>query len=210
MKKRLSFKLLVWCSSLLVTTVFAQSENDAKQQLKAKLSQLTTYQASFSQTVTDIENTVLQQAVGKIVLQQPDKLYWELLAPNESVLLADGTNIWNIDPFLEQVVVYSADSALENNPLVLLSNPESDKWQEYTVNIKDSQFVITPLVPNGGIEALKLVFDDDKLVELQSTDTQQQTSKLIFSAIQQNQAVADTQFVFVQPEGYELDDQRNL
>ena len=57
---------------------------DAKQQLKIKLTSLATYQANFTQTVVDIENTLLQQATGRIVLQQPNKLYWELFEPNES------------------------------------------------------------------------------------------------------------------------------
>ena len=209
MNKLLQFKpLFLFITILLNSTFVLCADMDAKQQLKVKLALLATYQANFIQTVVDIENTLLQQATGKIVLQQPNNLYWELFEPNESVLLADGNNIWNIDPFLEQVVVNGADIALENNPLILLTNPDSSKWQEFDVSQLDSQFIIKPRELNGGIESLRLVFNGDTLVELESQDGQQQKSLLLFSDIKQNHRLPADTFIFVMPEGYELDDQR--
>jgi outer membrane lipoprotein carrier protein len=193
---------------LLNSTFTLATDIDPKQQLKVKLAMLSTYQANFTQTVVDIENTLLQQASGRIVLQQPNNLYWELFEPNESVLLADGDNIWNVDPFLEQVVVYGSGAALENNPLILLTNPDSSQWQEFEVSQSDDQFIITPLVFNGGIESLRLVFDGDTLVELESQDGQQQKSVLLFTDIKQNHSLPVDTFIFVMPDGYELDDQR--
>ena len=201
-------QLFIFFTVLLNSAFSVATELDAKQQLKVKLAELKTYQANFTQTVIDIENTVLQQAAGKIVLQQPNNLYWELFEPNESVLLADGTNIWNVDPFLEQVVVYGSDSALENNPLILLTDPDSSKWQEFEVSQLDNQFVIIPKVFNGGVESLRLVFNGDTLVELESQDGQKQKSLLLFSDIKQNKALPTDTFLFEMPDGYELDDQR--
>jgi outer membrane lipoprotein carrier protein len=209
MNKLLLIKpLLLFITVLLNSTFSLATEMNAKQQLQVKLSKLATYQANFTQTVVDIENTLLQQATGRIVLQQPNNLYWELFEPNESVLLADGDNIWNVDPFLEQVVVYVADAALENNPLILLTNPDSSKWQEFEVSQSDNQFIITPSVLNGGIESLRLLFNGDILVELESQDGQQQKSLLSFSEIKQNTTLPADTFTFVMPDGYELDDQR--
>jgi outer membrane lipoprotein carrier protein len=200
--------LILFITVLLNSTFVLCAETDAKQQLKVKLALLGTYQANFTQTVVDIENTLLQEAAGRIVLRQPNNLYWELFEPNESVLLADGTNIWNIDPFLEQVVVYGANAALENNPLILLTNPDSTQWQKFDVSRLDSQFIIKPRELNGGIESLRLVFNGDTLIEIESQDGQQQKSLLLFSEIQQNHSLPADTFRFVMPEGYELDDQR--
>ena len=200
--------LLLFIAVLLNSTFVLCAETDAKQQLKVKLALLATYQANFTQTVVDIENTLLQEAEGRIILRQPNNLYWELFEPNESVLLADGTNIWNIDPFLEQVVVYGANAALENNPLIMLTNPDSTKWQKFDVSRLDSQFIIKPRELNGGIESLRLVFNGDTLIEIESQDGQQQKSLLLFSEIEQNHSLPADTFRFVMPEGYELDDQR--
>ncbi|MFT5839457.1 MAG: outer membrane lipoprotein carrier protein [Flavobacteriales bacterium] len=209
MNKRLLIKPLIFFISVLLNSTLAlATDTNAKKQLQVKLAKLATYQANFTQTVVDFENTLLQQASGRIVLQQPNNLYWELFEPNESVLLADGDNIWNVDPFLEQVVVYAADAALENNPLILLTNPDSSKWQEFEVSRSDKQFIITPSLPNGGIESLRLLFNGDILVELESQDGQQQKSLLSFSEIKQNTTLPAEIFTFVMPDGYELDDQR--
>lgn len=209
MNKLGHLKNLLLFSTLLINSTSAFSESlNAKDELKVKLAQLTTYQANFTQTVIDIENTLLQEATGRIVLQQPNNLYWELFEPNESVLLADGDNIWNVDPFLEQVVVYAADTTLENNPLILLTNPDSSQWQEFEVTQSNNQFVITPLELNGGVESLRLIFKGDNLVELESIDGQQQKSLLVFSEIKQNISLSTDTFNFVMPDGYELDDQR--
>jgi outer membrane lipoprotein carrier protein len=209
MNKLHRLKPLILFTAILLNSTFVFATNlDAKQQLKVKLVKLVTYQANFRQTVVDIENTLLQQATGRIVLQQPNKFFWELFEPNKSVLLADGDNIWNIDPFLEQVVVNTADVTLENNPLILLTNPASSQWEKFEVRQSDSQFIITPRELNSGIESLRLVFDNDTLVELESQDGQQQKSLLLFSEIKQNYSLPDDTFIFVRPDGYELDDQR--
>ena len=209
MNKLHRLKPLILFTAVLLNSTFVFATNlDAKQQLKVKLVKLVTYQANFRQTVVDIENTLLQQATGRIVLQQPNKFFWELFEPNKSVLLADGDNIWNIDPFLEQVVVNTADVTLENNPLILLTNPASNQWEKFEVSQSDSQFIITPRELNSGIESLRLVFDNDTLVELESQDGQQQKSLLLFSEINQNHSLPDDIFIFVRPDGYELDDQR--
>jgi outer membrane lipoprotein carrier protein len=207
-KLHLPKQLFLFIVVLLTSTFCVASDMDAKQQLKVKLAELKTYQANFTQTVIDIENTLLQQADGRIVLQQPNKLYWELFEPNESVLMADGNNIWNVDPFLEQVVVYTSDATLKNNPLILLTNPDSSQWQEFEVSQSENQFIITPRELNGGIELLRLVFNGDTLVELESQDGQQQKSLLSFTEIKQNKALPEGTFIFVMPDGYELDDQR--
>ncbi|WP_133469547.1 outer membrane lipoprotein chaperone LolA [Paraglaciecola marina] len=210
MKKSIIFTGLFITSLCLASHVFAQdSASNVKQQLKDKLYNLRTYQAKFTQTVTDSEGTVLQEAQGKIVMSQPNKLYWELLEPNESILLADGDTLWNIDSFMEQVVAYDQNLAIENNPLILLTDPYSKKWQDYNVAIAAEEFIIEPISANGSIEVLRLFFKGEKLLGLETRDTQQQTSRLTFSDIQQNKDILQSMFSFSLPIGYELDDQRN-
>lgn len=188
------------------------TEQDVKQTLKDKLQLLKTFQADFSQTVVDLENTVLQQADGKIMLQQPNRLYWELLAPNDNILIADGNTLWNIDPFMEQVVAYNQASQVENNPLILLTDPNSDRWQDFVVSLQGNEYIIAPVAQNSTtIEKLGLVFDSKgTLKSLQTTDSQQQVSTLLFSNINQNKELPVVKFTFSLPNGYELDDQRAL
>lgn len=212
MSKVVNMKLsVIFLSSLLFSVISSADTVDAKQALKASLLQLKSYQADFEQTVVDIDKTVLQQAKGILFLQQPNKLYWELLSPNESTLIADGQTLWNIDPFLEQVVAYSQSSAIDNNPLILLSDPNSSDWQNFNVTAEKNVFVITPIQSSGSIDKLRLVFSsNNQMIELQTTDVQQQVSTLLFSNISINPKLAADKFTFSLPKGYELDDQRAL
>lgn len=196
----------IWSLSSAAVEDDAQS---AAQILQQKLTQLTSFKADFIQTVVDGEDTVLQQAKGKIALLQPNKLYWELLPPNDNILIADGNTLWNIDAFMEQVVAYDQLTAIKNNPLILLTDPSSTKWQDYNVENSDDVFVISSKTASGNVEALSLTFNkNNQLLGLKTTDVQQQTSRLVFTNIKQNQPLKAETFVFTLPEGYELDDQR--
>jgi outer membrane lipoprotein carrier protein len=186
---------------------FAQTV-DGQHLLKLRLAQLKTFQANFSQKVTDAQNTLLQEGQGNIVLQYPNQLYWRLNTPNENVLVADGLTLWQLDPFMEQVVAVNQKAAIDNNPLILLTNPDDKAWRDYNISEKDNQFVITPKSPQGEIDKLVLFFDGANLVAMQIIDGQQQVSDLRFSAIKQNQTVDKAIFMFVIPDGFELDDQR--
>ncbi|KXI29465.1 outer membrane lipoprotein carrier protein LolA [Paraglaciecola hydrolytica] len=207
-RKTLTIARWLLTSLLLVHTVSMAQAIDAQHLLKQRLSQLKTFQAKFSQRVTDAQNTLLQEGDGNIVLQYPNQLYWSLNAPNENILVADGQTLWQLDPFMEQVVAVNQKAAIDNNPLILLTNPQDKAWDEYAISEHNNQFVITPKSQQGEIAKLVLSFDGANLVAMQIIDGQQQVSDLVFTAIKQNQIVDKALFTFIIPDGFELDDQR--
>lgn len=189
------------------THVFAESV-DASLLLKQRLTQLHTFEAEFSQRVTDAQNNVLQEATGRIALQYPNKLYWRLNEPNESELIADGHTLWQIDPFMEQVVAVNQDAAIDNNPLILLTNPNGSAWHDFNVSENDNAFSITPKQQQSTVVELILTFKEASLVAMKIIDGQQQVSALTFSEIKQNQKIAEALFIFTNPGAFDLDDQR--
>ncbi|MGJ8679928.1 outer membrane lipoprotein chaperone LolA [Paraglaciecola sp.] len=211
MKTVVQIKSCVFLVISMMFSVYTNANTDqAKQLLQSKLLTFKSYQANFVQTVVDLDNTVLQQANGILYLQQPNKLRWELFAPNESTLIADGESLWNLDPFMEQVVAYKQSAQIENNPLILLTDSNSDDWDNYQVSLDENKFVITPKEAlSSGVFSLTLMFDnEDKLTELSTIDSQGQASTLKFSKILQNTSAAKSTFIFSLPKGWELDDQR--
>lgn len=200
---------LLICVSLLNANTAANAQAiDGQLLLKQRLKQLNAFEASFSQVVTDRQNTILQEASGKIALQYPNKLYWQLDEPNENILVADGQTLWQLDPFMEQVVAVDQSQAIDNNPLILLTNPNGAEWQQFNVSEKNNQFSITPKELSGEVAQLILSFDNEKLVAMKIIDGQQQVSALTFSKIKQNKKIDKQLFVFKIPEGFEFDDQR--
>jgi outer membrane lipoprotein carrier protein len=185
----------------------------AEEQLKQRLADLKTFKATFSQTVVDLQGQVLQSADGLLQLSQPNKLYWELFEPNESVLIADGESLWNIDPFVEQATVFDQQQAIDSNPMVLLAQSNSDAWQNFsitqTIGGSSEDFRVEALSDDSQIAALVLSFVGEELSKLTIIDRQQQTSTSLFSDIQQNIIIQPSVFEINIPDNYEIDDQRN-
>lgn len=200
--KNLCFAVIAtYCSS-----VSAQSE-DAKQALQSQLAQLESFSAQFVQTVTDINGELVHEAEGVITLQRPNQLHWHTTFPDEILLVADGESVWQVDYFVEQVTVVDQSSAIENNPMMLITSDNTADWQNFGISQNGEEFLIQALT-QGPIAQLSLTFTDGVLSQLRSVDAQQQTSQLVFSEQQVNPAIMTGQFQTQLPDGFVLDDQR--
>lgn len=183
--------------------------DNAKSELQARLLALSSYSADFTQQVFDINGELLQEANGRITLQQPQKLYWEMRSPNEDVLIADGKTLWHIDPFIEQVVALDQVTSVANHPIILIAEPKSSLWAEYKVSRDAQRFVVTPVNKQGNITQLVISFNaQEVLAALEMIDQQDQRNILTFVNIQQNVRIPPGIFQFTLPEGFDLDDQR--
>lgn len=180
-----------------------------KNELRIKLSKLVSYSANFSQSISDINGKELQKSSGTLTLKTPNMLRWETQLPDDTLLIADGMTVWNIDPFVEQVTVIQQTSISQNNPLMLLVSDDETEWNAVIVENKQSRFIVTSKNQNANIVSLIIDFDGDELTRLQSTDRQQQKSLLVFSNIAQNEPVSQSLFSFDIPNNYIIDDQRS-
>jgi outer membrane lipoprotein carrier protein len=180
-----------------------------KAELKIKLSKLVSYSARFSQSISDITGKELQNSSGQLTLKTPNMLRWETQLPDEALLIADGTTVYSVDPFVEQVTVMQQASITQNNPLMLLVSDDQKQWNTVIVEKTQSRFVVISKDENANIVSLNIEFNGDELSRLQSTDRQQQKSLLVFSNIAQNQPVPQSLFTFDIPTNYIVDDQRN-
>jgi outer membrane lipoprotein carrier protein len=199
-------------SSTAKSSAVAQEETQhiaAKAELKVKLNKLVSYSANFSQSISDISGKELQRTSGTLTLKTPNMLRWETQLPDETLLIANGTTVWNVDPFVEQVTVMQQESITQNNPLMLLVSDDEKQWNAVIVEKKESRFMVVSQDENANIISLNIEFNGDQLTRLQSTDRQQQKSLLIFSNIEQNQPVAQLLFSYQIPENYIIDDQRS-
>jgi outer membrane lipoprotein carrier protein len=62
------------------------------------------FQGEFQQEDREPSGRVLT-AKGKIAYRKPGQMRWEYAAPNEQLLVTDGTTVWLFDPLLENVTV---------------------------------------------------------------------------------------------------------
>ncbi len=185
-------------------------QDKAAVELKAILSKLKTFSASFEQVVTDAQKEVLQEASGELILKQPHFMLWRVDEPDENLLVADGQTLWFMDPFVEQVVASNQSDSVANNPIILLTDTSNETWKQFVVNKNNSSYSVTTKNPQTQVTKLVLTFKDSKLMSLTLVDRQKQNSTLNFSNVKQNQPIADSVFEFSIPEGYDLDDQREM
>jgi outer membrane lipoprotein carrier protein len=215
--KAVSIAALIGVSLITMSSIALCAESVAqdaqtvtpKTELKIKLSKLVSYSARFSQSISDITGKELQNSSGQLTLKTPNMLRWETQLPDETLLIADGTTVYSVDPFVEQVTLMQQASITQNNPLMLLVSDDEKQWNTVIVEKTQSRFVVISKDENANIVSLNIEFNGDELSRLQSTDRQQQKSLLVFSNIAQNQPVPQSLFTFDIPINYIVDDQRN-
>ncbi|MBU3022821.1 outer membrane lipoprotein chaperone LolA [Aestuariibacter sp. A3R04] len=200
---------------LMITgSVFALSVHASvtpKEMLKRHLSELHYFSASFSQVVSDGNDELVHEAKGVLYLARPDKLRWETRFPDESLLIADGDSVWNIDPFVEQVTILDQEAAIKDNPFMLLISTDDTVWEKFTVsadNQHPERYTVTPNSVEGQVRALVFSFTEGTLQSLSVRDAQDQTSLLSFSDINTKTPPQQSLFQARVSDTYVVDDQR--
>jgi outer membrane lipoprotein carrier protein len=208
MMKQLSALLFL----LLVNPVFAQAEVegkvDDKADLKQRIKQLTTFEASFSQKVVDSDGKEIMQGKGKVHLSHPSLIRWHAIEPDENLLVSDGKTLWVYNVDLEEATATSAKQAIDSTPFALLASADDALWRNYTVSKQADAYVIAPVEQQGQVKQLSLYFKDQQFSRLIIEDLSKQTSEFTFIKAASNQTLDKKLFTFTLPEGVELDDQR--
>jgi outer membrane lipoprotein carrier protein len=170
----LALLFLVFTSSAV-----AQTQDD-KTVLRGLLAKINTLQAGFTQVVNDSQGKPLQTSSGNLILQQPDRVYWQVLVPDETILIANGERVFYVDEFVEQVSIFTQ---------------------------QDFGYVVTPVNNQGQITQLTLRFVDDALTQFTLLDNQAQVSQFTLNGTVLNMPLPVNQFSYVVPEGFSIDDQ---
>ena len=212
----------VAASCLLLTALFAETPVAAAPATAAPaaatpaaaaavdkyLSGLGSWSADFEQTIDDGHGNVLRSAAGRLYLQKPGKFRWDYSQPSEQLVLADGKQIWFYDKDLAQANVRDMDTSLASTPASLLSG----------VGSVSTQFNVTALPPNGGLQWFQLVpkhadtdfqlvrigFDKGELRSMFLADKLNQITQLTFSNSKRNLALAPDLFSFTPPPGVDV------
>lgn len=192
-------------------------ENNSKADLMAKLEKIDFFSAKFSQKIFDESGTELQEGSGQLSVSKPNLVNWETKLPDESLIVSDGINLWFYDPFVEQVSVYTLESAIANTPILLITNNDAKLWQDYTVSqLDDNRYLIEAIKENSRVKSLELAFErsdsteknniSEKLIAFNILDATGQLS--IISLSEHDNETNTDLFSFTVPEGVYLDDQR--
>ena len=196
--------------SIINISATDNAEN-SKSALMEKLAKIEFFSAEFNQQIFDEAGNELQQGSGSLSVSKPNLVNWQTIMPDESLIVSDGENLWFYDPFVEQVSVYTLESAIANTPILLITSNDEKLWQDYSVSqLSDNRYLVTANNENSRVKSLELSFaKNDNKVELSAFNILDATGQLSVITLKHlNKAPKPNLFKFTVPEGVYLDDQR--
>lgn len=205
--KSMMKKQLLMGTVLLVAS--SQAWADAASDLKQKLAGVNLFSAKFAQVVYDSKGKELQRAGGTLLVQRPNRFNWHTTTPDESLIVADGKDVWIYDPFVEQVTALKLKDAVLNTPFVLIAGNDDALWKNYDVTQQGDVYTVTSRSQDELIASFRITFDrQNNINRFDVKEAQGQWSEFTLSNFNRKPALKGNEFVFKTPAGVALDDQR--
>lgn len=193
---------------LFVLAVAGSAHAGGVDRLKAFAAGARTAEADFTQTVSDRNGRVTQQASGTMAFARPGKFRWDYSKPYEQVIVGDGAKLWLYDADLEQVTVKPLGEVIAGTPAALLAGDNAIEkffvlkdagvadgleWLEATPKNKDTTF-----------ERIRMGFRGDTLAQMELFDFFGQRTTLKLSRMVRNPALPASRFTFTPPKGADI------
>jgi outer membrane lipoprotein carrier protein len=200
-------KLIVWFAlSLLAGTAVAAS--GARARLTTFASGLHSLRGDFSQTVFDAHGNITGRSQGKLALKAPRMFRWQVTAPYQQLIVADGHKVWIYEPDLQQVTVRNQGAGGAHSPLTILTD----------LSQLDTRFQATDMGLHGGLDWLYLVsrskepqfkyaeigFGAKGPRSMVFEDNLGDKTQIAFSDWQRNPKLSAHTFTFVPPKGTDV------
>jgi outer membrane lipoprotein carrier protein len=201
---------------LMFLSIFtAANEPSAAAILTQQLQNMNSLSAQFSQQSKDDKGKVLQTASGTVSVKRPNRLRWQILKPDEQLLVTDGDVLWLYDIDLEQVTRQAFSADLANMPGLLLSGEVEQIASQYQVKIvsdggknssneSNKTFELVPLKDSGLFSRLTLSFNGQKITSMVMRDSLGQLTLIEFSDVKLNPPIDDALFKFSAPDGIDV------
>lgn len=153
----------------------------------ASINNINTFEADFTQTITDEKNTVLAYG-GHMLASKPQNVRWNYLKPVKKDIYISKFEVTIVEPEIEQVIFRKIES--DFNFFRMIANAKEINKNTYEANYKNSKFKITK---NGElIESISYVDEFENRV------------KIIFRNQKQNQKINESIFTPSYPLSFDI------
>lgn len=182
----------------------AQAPSDVND-LLAALAPVRQLQGNFSQQQYGQDNLLLAESTGKFRLLRPGYFAWEILSPDNQLIIAGPEYIWHYDRDLETVTRRPVTTDAEMTPLQILGGDETALREKFQVVRKtQGAFLLTPVSPDVGFRQLTLYLDGAKLTGMEIQDNLDQNVVIKFTDLDSTSALTAADFAFTPPPGVDL------
>tara|TARA_R110002072_G_scaffold2011_16_gene17081 strand:+ start:18927 stop:19568 length:642 start_codon:yes stop_codon:yes gene_type:complete len=202
-KTMMKYLFTLWLGILpLVAYSQAQSDVDA---LLAALAPVKQLQGSFRQQQYGQDKLLLAESSGKFRLLRPGYFAWEILNPDEQLIIAGPEFIWHYDRDLETVTRRPVTTDADMTPLQILGGDESALREKFQVErVAEGAFQLTPLTPGVGFKQLTLNLEGAQLTGMEIQDNLDQTVVITFTDLDSETELGSVDFAFTPPPGADL------
>jgi outer membrane lipoprotein carrier protein len=205
-------RLIIQFRSLLAGTIallsFGLHAAGGVEQLNRFLTELTTLEAGFEQSVLNQELTQAVRTQGKFYLERPNKFRWDYSEPELQQIVADGRQVWLYDPELKQVSVQNQQSALQGTPALLLisGDPIENSFEVIDIGRRKNMDWIELIPKDDESQFIRvlLAFVDGDLLRMEMADKFGQITRFQFYDIRHNPTFKSTFFQFVTPHDVDI------
>jgi outer membrane lipoprotein carrier protein len=212
-KKYQTLLNLVFFASLLITSTGSFAANTATDELAALMNNIHTMQATFEQSLVNQDNSRIgTKTTGKITLERPGKFRWEIMQPNNQLIIINSNKMILYDPDLSQLTKRKVNLNQPGNPAILLSSPVESLKQSFQITklTQPKQGLWFKLIPKKQknrektYQWIKIGFIDGKLSTMYIFDNLEQTSVISFGNTAFNAEIPAGKFTFTPPPNTEV------
>lgn len=177
-------------------------------QLNAFFTEVDSFQGSFSQTVWDENNELVQASRGDMALSRPGQFRWQYVHPHRQLILADGEYLWVYDEELQQAVARPITEVLGNAPIMLLTNArflqEDFKILAATSREGLNWVELIPLTQDTEFRHVQIGLNEKGIQKMELYDQFSQKTAIEFTHLELNVSFPAGYFVFKAPRGVDV------
>jgi outer membrane lipoprotein carrier protein len=169
----------------------------------------TSFSAKFSEEIIPVGG-MKREREGVVYYARPGRMRWEFGAPEEDLIVSDGTMLYNYQPDLGQVVEIPVKQAFRSSSatafLLGMGNLKHDFDVSAPADAPADGLVHLNLAPKSGGDSIELGLDPDSydIVTLRLADQLGNVTSLKFSAIRNGVALEPGLFTFKAPAGVDI------
>jgi outer membrane lipoprotein carrier protein len=194
---------VVMLLGLMSADLAAGKSGNARGALDFFLKDLSTFSASFEQTVFDEAGELLETSHGTVCISRPGKFAWDYQAPYQQSIVSNGKTLWLYDADLAQVTINAIDTSAAGSAAQLLGNNVNidEQYKVVELGVRDGAdwLKLTPKTADQQYSAVEIGLHDKTLVGIKLLDNLGQVTALAFSNLRRNPPLPDTQFTFLPP-----------
>lgn len=183
---------------------------------------LKTFQADFTQELTNVASGEVQKRAGKIWFRQPSQVRWETTAPEKELLVVGPKFAWDYIPDEELAIKYGVTALLDSKTILRFLSGQANIKEDFVVRTEwpgadevrakwGNDLTVLQLVPKEAEPGMVLAFvgvepKTGLLRQVMIVDFYGNGNEVTLSNVETDVDLAEEMFTFTPPEGTQVED----